>query len=229
MRIALIILAAFLLSSCMPRAEYEAQKQNGAKPAFIIDNPDDEMITLLRGAMSDNVLYATLIGENGYEKGSSFYLFGAGKTIAELTLPTSNRFFDPFLIKDRRAASFEWEANVVKHFGKQNDFELNFIIFSRWHITPFDNFADINIAFGDGLSYASEIPYYERIRWPKRSQLLNNMSFELAFDMPVEADSGVAELSAVVRLHHRSGAFGLFNGVHGASNVVAVGLRSRYY
>ena len=164
MRIVAIVLSLLLLTACMPRAEYEAQKDSKPRPAFIIDNPDDEMITVLRGAMSDNVLYATLIGENGYEAGSSFYSFGVGKTIAELTLPESNHFFDPFLIKDRRAASFEWEANVVKHFGKQDNFELNFVVFSRWHITPFDYFFDMNIAFGDGLSYASDIPYYERIR-----------------------------------------------------------------
>lgn len=216
----------------MPRADYEAQSpRNKTEPFLIIDNPDDEIISIFKGAMSDNVLFATLTGQAGIEESSSFYSLAVGQTIAELNIPKSNKTFDSFLFKNRkrRFAAIEWEANIAKHFGKQNNFELNFIIFGRVHLSPFDQFADVNFAFGEGISYASAIPYYERIRWPKRSQLLNNMTFELEFDLPYLKPDAISELTAVVRLHHRSGIFGLFNGVHGASNVVALGLRARYY
>ncbi len=230
MRIAILVCLSLILSACMPRLEYETQAPEiKQEPFIVIDDPDDEIISIFKGAMSDGVLYESLIGEAGIEAGSSFYSFAVGKTIAEFNLPKSNKVFDSFLFDDRRLASIEWEANIVKHFGKEDNFELNFLIFGRWHLSPFDHFVNLNFAFGDGLSYASKIPYYEDIRWPKSSQLLNNMTFEFAFEIPYLELQDISELSAVLRLHHRSGVFGLFNGVHGASNVVALGLRARYF
>ncbi len=230
MRLLLLLLLSLMLSSCMPRLAYETQSpENKQEPFLIVDDPNDEIISVFKGAMSDGVLFATLIADAGTEAGSSFYSFAVGKTIAEFNFPKSNKVFDSMLVYDRRMASLEWEANIVKHFGKQKDFELNFIILGRWHLSPFDHFANVNVAFGEGLSYASEIPYYERIRWPKKSQLLNNMTFEFAVELPFIELEDISELTAVVRLHHRSGVFGLFNGVHGASNVVAFGLRARYF
>ena len=47
--------------------------------------------------------------------------------------------------------------------------------------------------------------------------------FEFDFFLPDHPRFGL-----VTRLHHRSGAFGLFDGVHDAANAVGFGLRYRF-
>jgi hypothetical protein len=47
--------------------------------------------------------------------------------------------------------------------------------------------------------------------------------FEAAFALP-----DVPQWELITRIHHRSGTFGLFNGVTGASNAWGVGMRYNF-
>jgi hypothetical protein len=120
----------------------------------------------------------------------------------------------------RDLLDFELEGQVVKHFEDQDHWEFNGLIVSRWLPLPWDKYIDTNLALGTGLSYATETPEIEAKNHSDTSKFLAYLLFEAAFALP-----DIPQWSAVVRLHHRSGAFGTFNGVRGASNAWGVGVR----
>ena len=119
---------------------------------------------------------------------------------------------------------FELEGQVVRHVGKQNNWEFNALYVLRLRTFPWDKFLDTSLAAGQGLSYATSPPQIEVERHPNdNAQFLHYLMFELAFALPKLPNW---ELAA--RIHHRSGVFGLFGGVHGGSNFAALGLRYHF-
>ena len=101
--------------------------------------------------------------------------------------------------------------------------------------TPSQTFADItlglgarlwlqpwlNIYFVEGVSLLSQNSNYERTFRENYSTFLNYLAFEVeALVSP--------QWSAVGRIHHRSGAYGLYSGVSEGSNAYLVGLRYRW-
>ncbi|HJN36028.1 MAG TPA: DUF3769 domain-containing protein, partial [Prochlorococcaceae cyanobacterium Fu_MAG_50] len=79
------------------------------------------------------------------------------------------------------------------------------------------------LSFGvvEGISYNTSVSNYEKTYRENYSQLLNYLGFEL------EATFS-EQLSMVGRIHHRSGAFGTYNGVKEGSNAYLLGLRYRW-
>jgi hypothetical protein len=76
----------------------------------------------------------------------------------------------------------------------------------------------------EGFSLTSETPQRELQRHNSGSQpLLNYLAFELSFTIPQ-----YPKASLVYRLHHRSGVFGTFGGVRGASDFYMLGLRYNF-
>ena len=73
----------------------------------------------------------------------------------------------------------------------------------------------------EGISFYTDVSLYEKTFREKSSQLLNYLGFEV--EAAVSPD-----LSLVGRIHHRSGVFGLFDGVSGGSNGYLLGLRYRW-
>ena len=117
--------------------------------------------------------------------------------------------------------SLELEGQFVQHFGIQDHEEFNLALVLRWLPFPWDSYLDTSFAAGDGLSYATEVPEIESERHDgEATRLLNYLMFELAFNLPQ-----LPRWSLITRIHHRSGIFGLFDGVHGGSNAVCVGLK----
>ena len=114
----------------------------------------------------------------------------------------------------------EAEGQLGKYWGLQDHYEFNGAIFFRWLPFPWDNFLDTSVAVGEGLSYASEIPEIEKEDNDETSKLLNYLAFELDFAVP-----GAPRFNLFTRLHHRSGIFGLINGVDGGSNMLGIGLK----
>lgn len=114
---------------------------------------------------------------------------------------------------------FEVEGQAVKHFGDQDHEEFNALIVARWLAFPWDRYLDTSFAVGEGISYATAEPALE----DKGQQWLNYILLELAFAAP-----SLPQWEAVVRVHHRSGVFGLYNGVRDASNALGFGLRYRF-
>lgn len=120
---------------------------------------------------------------------------------------------------------FELEGNVVRWFGGQDHTELNGLFLFRWLTLPWDRFLDTSLALGNGFSLASSSPDLEVEFHPDTgsSRLLYHIALEVEFGLPGSA----GDWATFVRVHHRSGVFGLFSGVDGGSNVLAAGLRYR--
>lgn len=122
-----------------------------------------------------------------------------------------------------RHIDWEVEGQAVKHVGDQNHWEFNALLLARWLTFPWDSYLDTSFAVGNGLSYATRTPLIEEIQHDKTHQFLDYMLVELAFSLPEQP-----RWSLVLRLHHRSGVYGLFNGVHGASNALGAGLKYHF-
>ncbi len=108
---------------------------------------------------------------------------------------------------------------LTRHFE-----EYVLAVLLRYHTFPWDNYVDTSIAIGEGLSLTSKIPERESQRDQSESRhLLNYLAIEFAFSIPKYPKAGM-----VYRIHHRSGVFGLFGGVKGASDFYMLGLRYNF-
>ena len=116
----------------------------------------------------------------------------------------------------------ELEGQFVRHSGRQHYHEYNALIIGRWWF-PSIKQADYSVAIGEGLSYADEISEIEALHHSKTSRLLDYLLFEFTFSIP-ETESWHGS----VRIHHRSGIYGLFHDVHGASNALGLGVRYQF-
>lgn len=140
-------------------------------------------------------------------------------------------FEDSYLVAlalAKRIASYkekidlEVEGQTVKHSGDQDHWEFNGLGAIRWLPFPWDEYINTSFAAGAGLSYATEIPKVEEERRGdgQTQKFLAYLMMELAFSLPQ-----LPNWSLVTRVHHRSGAFGLFNGVTGGSNAWGFGIK----
>lgn len=124
----------------------------------------------------------------------------------------------------RDLVAFEAEGQVSQHFGKQDHTEGELLLVARWLKFPWNETVRTSAAVGEGISYASSIPVIEQERSPgNTSHLLNYIMLELELAPPQQD-----EWSFVTRIHHRSGVFGLYDGVSKGSNLVTVGVRYRF-
>jgi hypothetical protein len=114
----------------------------------------------------------------------------------------------------------EAEGQIVKHWEMQDHFEFNALFVIRWLPFPWDDHIDTSFAVGNGISYATEDPEVEERAHDDVSKTLHYLMLELSFVLPNQARWNV-----FARLHHRSGVFGLYNGVSGASNALGAGVR----
>lgn len=117
---------------------------------------------------------------------------------------------------------WEWEAQLGRHFKRQNHWEINGLVTARWMRYPWSEDLRTSLAWGNGLSYATKVPPVEASSHTNTgsTNLLYYILLELTFGLP-----SVPEVDLVFRVHHRSGVFGLFDGVDGGSNVICVGLK----
>ena len=79
----------------------------------------------------------------------------------------------------------------------------------------------LSVGFVEGVSWLSEPSQYEKTYRENYTQFLNYLGFE------VEALVN-PQWSVVGRIHHRSGAYGLYSGVSEGSNAYLLGLRYRF-
>jgi hypothetical protein len=122
----------------------------------------------------------------------------------------------------RRDLQLEWELQGVKHFGRQTHVEANALLLARWQRFPWNDWVYTTFALGEGLSLASRTPplEVERHQQSGSQPLLNYLAIELTL-----ASSSSSPWTGLMRIHHRSGAWGTIGGVYGASNVLAFGVR----
>ncbi|HEU0202223.1 MAG TPA: hypothetical protein VFR86_17560 [Burkholderiaceae bacterium] len=114
--------------------------------------------------------------------------------------------------------TLEVEGNVARHYGDQHHWELNALTSARWHRFRWNDRLATTVAFGIGPSYATVRPPAEVTREGTSRRLLVYWQLELTLGPP---RGGWATM---VRLHHRSPAYGLFGGA-GGGNALTAGLR----
>lgn len=101
-------------------------------------------------------------------------------------------------------------------------------LYLRYDGFPWSHLLYTTAAMNVGLSFVEKISEVERVSCEGRgnpycAKVLHYLSPEITFAAPQYRDTEL-----VVRWHHRSGAWGLFNGVWGGSNITTVCLRQRF-
>ena len=122
--------------------------------------------------------------------------------------------------------SLELEANVARRFGDAELWEFALPLVFRWDYFPWNDYVYTTIGLAViGPSYATEISDSERRKAhnEKGSKLLNYFAPEITLSPPDNPS-----FAFIGRVHHRSGAFGLINGVSGGSSYVSLGVRYRF-
>ncbi len=134
-----------------------------------------------------------------------------------------------------RFLQFETELNIVKHFGEMNHLEGNGLYSARVKNLFY---LPMSFAFGEGLSIASENPrlenkskgiYFENWQFLIQSKGIESRNV-LNYIM-VELDYGISksfyDSKIFMRIHHRSGVFGLLCPPDPAcgSNFVSYGIK----
>jgi hypothetical protein len=127
------------------------------------------------------------------------------------------------LIKLWDALAIEVEGQIGQHSGMQDHQEINVVLIARLTKLPWNKWVETSFAIGDGLSYATKTPYIELDK-EKTSKLLNYLMAEAAVTVYKKP-----KIETFIRIHHRSGIFGLINDVKsGGSNFLTGGLRYRF-
>ena len=164
---------------------------------------------------------------------------GTNSSLGEaLTLQTS-KFYDSFfnnetfigieggrkLASNNKNLSLEALGQLRQHIGERGYLAVESALVLRWNVSPNSNFLNTSLAIGNGLSYVTALPGVEETRPTSfnKSNLLNYLLIEGTFSLPKSP-----EWSLVLRLNHRSGVFGLFNGVRDGSNNFALGIRRSF-
>jgi hypothetical protein len=120
------------------------------------------------------------------------------------------------------ALRFEAEGQVAYNFGGQDHWELNAMpVLARWSRFPWSEVFHSTLAFGLGLSYATELPEVEVELEGSSHQSLIYWAFEFT------AGPRDASWEVLMRLHHRSVAWGLM-GEDGGVNALGFGFRYRF-
>jgi hypothetical protein len=128
----------------------------------------------------------------------------------------------------RRIVRFWSDFEISAEFGSgyrfspTNSFELWAALYLRFDGFPWNDYLYTSIGVSTGVDYVMRLPEAE-VNGGGTSEWLHYFSPEIAVALPAHP-----EHQLVLRLHHRSGVFGVFNGVHGGSNVLALGYRYRF-
>jgi len=116
------------------------------------------------------------------------------------------------------AGNFTYRDDPV---GAIYEFDPYFMF--RW-VLPWKKYIVTSLAIGEGVSFDSKISQYEAENGQEDAKkILNFLMIEAAFSLPQYPQWELA-----YRLHHRSGAFGVYSGPKAGSTAVGVALRYRF-
>ncbi|OGT41665.1 MAG: hypothetical protein A3F42_08655 [Gammaproteobacteria bacterium RIFCSPHIGHO2_12_FULL_37_34] len=126
------------------------------------------------------------------------------------------RFFNPLVEVVQLA------GNVTLRNGTDEPtiYEFDPSIMFRWANFPWNHYINTSFALAEGISYDTFIPAVEKKNNAHTKHLLNFMVVELTIASP-----RYPRLQLVMRIHHRSGAFGLYHAGNTGSNDLALGIR----
>ncbi len=138
------------------------------------------------------------------------------------TLARSNpirRFFSLLVSEVQLAGNFTIRDGK---YNKGTVYEFNPYIVFRWTHFPWNRFVDTTLAAAEGVSYDTKVIWSERRYNSDCSRFLNYLMFEITFAAP-----SYPRLQFLIRMHHRSGGYGLYGAGNTGSNAVGAGIR--YY
>jgi hypothetical protein len=126
------------------------------------------------------------------------------------------RFFNPIVGVVQVAG-----AMTMRNGSNQNTiYEIDPYINFRWANLPWNHYVSTSFSIGEGISYVSSVPFIEKKDNQNTKRLLNLLIFEATFAAP-----SYPQLQLVARIHHRSGAYGLYHAGNTGSNDVGLGIR----
>ena len=123
----------------------------------------------------------------------------------------------------REGIALELEGQLIRHFGLQDHFETTAALVLRtptWR--PLGDFG-VNLAWGNGLSWAFDDPAYEKGQTGLRGQETRRLQYHMSLEL--EFPPGDSRVRPFLRLHHRSGMYGVTSPQETGSNYLGVGLR----
>ncbi len=159
------------------------------------------------GKWSDNPIAHIIRFETEFEN-SYVWAAGISRNIYDIT---------DFLV-------IEAELGTARHTGLQDHCEFNAALNLRLHRFPWDDYIKTSLAYGLGPSYATSRPPIENTTDRGPAHILVFMPVEVAFGPPGKSNS---PLEFIIRVHHRSGAYGIVSTAKG-SNFVTAGFRYRF-
>jgi hypothetical protein len=165
--------------------------------------------------------------------------FYAGRISAEetwhdvLLKPWSSNYADAYLVTGAYSRAYrefregalrtEFEINATYNFGDQDHWEVNVAPLTlRWQRFPWDEKLRTTVAFGVGFSYAFEFP---RVEYELEN---DTQQFLIFWQLEVTAGPREGPWSAVLRLHHRSPAWGAVGVADGGMNAPSLGFRYQF-
>ncbi len=98
-------------------------------------------------------------------------------------------------------------------------YEFDPYIIFRWANLPWNHYVNTSLAFAEGVSYDTSIPAIEKNDNENTKRFLNYLMFEATFALP-----SYPQLQLVARVHHRSGAYGLYHAGNTGSNDIGLGI-----
>lgn len=121
--------------------------------------------------------------------------------------------------------TIDGEVGTSVRFGEESLGEAWAALYLRYDGLPWNDTVYTTIGANTGLSYLTNISAFERGRDSEgnASELLHYLGPEITFADPENKD-----LELVLRYHHRSGVFGLFDGVVSGSTFLSAGIRMRF-
>lgn len=126
------------------------------------------------------------------------------------------RFFNPVV------GVVQVGGNVAFRNGEDQPgiFEFEPYIMFRWANWPWNDTIVTSFALAEGVSYTTSVPYIEKRQHTNTKRILNYLALEATF-----ADPSCPNLQVLLRIHHRSGAFGLYGAGNTGSNAIGGGIR----
>src|SRR5262249_7198642 len=196
-----LLLAPILIAMALASLPAAAQETSVPEPTTqervfeertVEEKPSEEV-------KSTNPWYMTLVG--GVYSGSQLL-----EIPARLNLKDSYTFgvsVSKQFAEWTRYIRFEGALQAITHFGDPDHWEFTGSVNARWVVFPWNRHVETTTAFGEGLSWATEIPALEKADPTNSSnaQLLNYILLEVTFAIPE------SPWSLVTRIHHRSGVF----------------------
>jgi hypothetical protein len=134
-------------------------------------------------------------------------------------------FGDPHIGDIGEDVTVEAEVGISGRFGQEELGELWTALYLRYDGFPWNDVVYSTLGVNTGLSMLTEKSEFEEGRDDegKSARLLHYLAPEITL-----ADPDNKNLELVLRLHHRSGAIGLFDGVVSGSTFISSGVRLRF-